>query len=176
MRLKDKVAIITGGSRGIGYATAKAFLNEGAKVAITASKQENADRAVEALKQECDNKNIMGISPKLDSTNDVKQSFEKVVEAFGRIDILVNNAGLSESTPFDNYTEETFDKIMDLNVKGVSVPTRVAVEYMKEQASGVVLNTSSMVMLLCLDGKTLYLHVIIFHILHFFSYKIILFP
>ena len=145
MRLKDKVAIITGGSRGIGYATAKAFLNEGAKVAITASKQENANRAVEALKQECDNKNIMGISPKLDSTNDVKQSFEKVVEAFGRIDILVNNAGLSESTPFDNYTEETFDKIMDLNVKGVFVPTRVAVEYMKEQASGVVLNTSSMV-------------------------------
>ena len=145
MKLKDKVAIITGGSRGIGYATAEKFLREGALVAITASTQENAAKAAAKLRADFPQSKIMAISPDLTSLESVKESFRQVVEAFGRLDVLVNNAGVSERTPFVQYTEETFDKVMELNVKGIFTATRAAVEYMEKQNSGVILTTSSMV-------------------------------
>ena len=145
MRLKDKVAIITGGSRGIGYATADRFLEEGARVIITASTQESADRAVKKLQDKYPNSVIAGISPNLGSLESVREEFKKAVKEYGCIDILVNNAGISESTPFMQYTEETFDKVMDLNVKGVFNATRVASECMVAKGSGVILSTSSMV-------------------------------
>ena len=145
MRLKDKVVVITGGSRGIGFATAQAFLREGAKVVITASKQDNADKAVSALKESFPNSVTGGIAPDLASYESVKTAFDKVAEEFGTIDVLVNNAGVSESTPFANYTEELFDKVIDLNVKGVFTAARAASEIMERNGSGVILNTSSMV-------------------------------
>lgn len=145
MRLHNKVAIITGGSRGIGYATAQGFLREGALVAITASSQANADKAAAKLREEFPGAQVMGICPDLADLASVKESFAAVKEAFGKIDILVNNAGLSERTPLLNYTEEVFDKVMDLNVKGLFNATRIAAEYMAEQGTGVILNTSSMV-------------------------------
>ena len=145
MRLKDKVAIITGGSRGIGFATANAFLKEGAKVVISASTTETANKAVEKLKELHPNAVIRGISPNLGNYESVQNSFADVVTSFGHVDILVNNAGVSESTPFTKYTEELFDKVMDLNVKGVFNATRAASEVMISQGSGVILNTSSMV-------------------------------
>ena len=145
MRLQNKVAIITGGSRGIGYATVKAFLKEGAKVVIAASREETAAKAVEKLQAEFPQAELMGISPELSSMESVRRAFAQVVERFGRIDILVNNAGVSESTPLENYTEELFDKVMDLNVKGLFNATKVAADYMIPAGSGVILNTSSMV-------------------------------
>ena len=145
MKLQDKVAIITGGSRGIGYATAQAFAREGAAVIITASSQANADKAADKLRQEFPNSRIAGIAPNLADSASVQESFEKVIQAFGRIDILVNNAGTSEATPFTSYTQELFEKVMDLNVKAVYNCTRSAVNYMVAQGSGVILNTSSMV-------------------------------
>ncbi len=145
MRLKDKVTIITGGSRGIGLATAEKFLSEGAKVIITASTPASAEKAVKSLREKFPGAVIEGISPDLGSLEAVKAAFKAVYEAHGSIDILVNNAGVSESTPLSEYTEETFDKVMDLNVKGVFTATRSAVEYMEAQGHGVVLSTSSMV-------------------------------
>ena len=145
MRLQNKVAIITGGSRGIGYATAEAFLREGAAVIIGASSEATATRAVESLKKSFSDATVDGIWPKLDDLNDVKKVFQRVAEKYGCIDILVNNAGISESTPFLNYTEETFDKVMDLNVKGVFTATKAAAECMAERGQGVILSTSSMV-------------------------------
>ena len=145
MRLKDKVAIITGGSRGIGYATVEKFLAEGATVILSASSQANADKAAEKLQQAHPGAKVFGIAPNLASLESVRETFAQVVEKFGRIDILVNNAGISESTPLLNYTEELYDKVMDLNVKGVFNTTRVAAEYMEKQGGGVILNTSSMV-------------------------------
>ena len=145
MKLQDKVAIITGGSRGIGYATAQAFAREGAAVIITASSQANADKAADKLRQEFPTSRIAGIAPNLADSASVQESFEKVIQAFGRIDILVNNAGTSEATPFTSYTQELFEKVMDLNVKAVYNCTRSAVNYMVSQGSGVILNTSSMV-------------------------------
>lgn len=145
MRLNDKIAVITGGSRGIGYATAEAFLREGATVIITASSQESADRAVKKLKDSHPDAPVSGIAPNLSSLDSVSEAFRGVVETYGRIDILVNNAGTSERTPFDKYTEELYDKVMDLNVKGVFNATRAAVEFMIPRGSGVILSTSSMV-------------------------------
>ena len=145
MRLLDKVAIITGGSRGIGYATAEAFLKEGAKVIITASSQASADKAVERLKQRFPDSVIAGIAPDLADLQSVRAAFKEATTKYGCVDILVNNAGVSESPSFMDYTEETFDRVIDLNLKGVFNATRVAAECMVAKGSGVILNTSSMV-------------------------------
>ncbi|MEE0515069.1 MAG: 3-oxoacyl-ACP reductase family protein [Emergencia sp.] len=145
LRLKDKVAVITGGSRGIGFATADAFLKEGATVIIAASSQASADKAVSKLQEKYPDSKVGGISPDLAHIDSVRKAFETVTENYGCIDILVNNAGISESTPFTEYTEEEFDKVMDLNVKGVFNATRVASECMVAKRSGVILSTSSMV-------------------------------
>ncbi len=145
MKLTNKVAIITGGSRGIGYATAQAFAREGAAVILTASSQANADKAAAKLLEEFPEAKVGGIAPNLSDYASVEEAFAKVAEEFGSIDILVNNAGVSEATPFANYTEELFDKVMDLNVKGLYNCTKAAVKHMEDKGSGVVLNTSSMV-------------------------------
>lgn len=145
MRLNNKVAIVTGGSRGIGYATVERFLQEGAVVILTASSPATAENAAKKLKEQYPDAEITGISPDLTNLDAVKSAFNEVVSKYGRLDILVNNAGVSERTPFLNYTEETFDKVMDLNVKGVFTASQVAANIMAEQGHGVILNTSSMV-------------------------------
>ena len=145
MRLKDKVAIITGGSRGIGYATANAFLREGAKVILTASSMESAQKAVAQLKEKYPDSTVVGISPDLSNLKDVREEFKNVTSKYGCVDILVNNAGVSESTLFTDYTEEMFDKVMDLNVKGVFNATKAASECMVARKKVVILSTSSMV-------------------------------
>ncbi len=145
MKLKDKVAIITGGSRGIGFATAEKFLQEGAKVILTASSPASAEKAAQALRMKYPQAEVEGIAPELSSLVAVSAAFQAVAEKYGSIDILVNNAGVSESTALASYTEELYDKVMDLNVKGVFNATRAAADYIAEQGGGVILNTSSMV-------------------------------
>lgn len=145
MDLKDKVAIVTGGSRGIGYATVEAFVREGAVVVLCASRQETADKAVAQLKEKYPDARVEGIWPSLSSLEEVQAAFDRVAEKYGSIDILVNNAGASENTPFSNYTEETFDKVMDLNVKGMLICSKAVEAVMTKQGGGVILNTSSMV-------------------------------
>ena len=145
MRLKNKVAIVTGGSRGIGFATVEAFLREGATVILTASSPKTAQAALDKLRVKYPDAVVDAISPNLSSLEDVRNAFRSVAEKYGCIDILVNNAGISESTPFTEYTEEAFDKVMDLNVKGVFNATRAASECMIAHKQGVILSTSSMV-------------------------------
>ena len=145
MKLNHQVAIITGGSRGIGFATADKFLAEGATVVLAASSQENADRAAAKLRDRHPGATVAGISPDLSSLASVRAAFQTVIETYGHVDILVNNAGMSESTPFSEYTQERFDQVMDLNVKGVFHATRAIVEHMISRGSGVILSTSSVV-------------------------------
>ena len=145
MRLKDKVAIITGGSRGIGYATADKFLEEGAVVILAASTKESADQAVAKLQEKHPDSIVYRIAPDLSSLESVREAFIDATSKYGCVDILVNNAGVSESTPFVDYTEEMFSKVMDLNVKGIFNATRAACECMIARGSGVILSTSSMV-------------------------------
>lgn len=139
--LKDKVTIVTGGTRGIGLATVKAFLDEGSKVIMCGSKKETVDKALGEL----NNPNVKGVYPTLSDYDSVKNCFDEIIKEYGRIDVLINNAGISESTPLDKYTLELFDKVMDLNVKAVFNCCKAVEEVMVKQGSGVILNTSSMV-------------------------------
>lgn len=142
--LENKVAIITGGTRGIGYATVKKFLDNKAKVVLFGSKEETVNKAVESLKEENPNYEVYGLYPNLTSEEEVRNAFKDVVEKYGKIDILVNNAGVSSSTPLEKYTEDEYDKIVNVNIKAVYTCSKVVTEFMKENG-GAILNTSSMV-------------------------------
>lgn len=143
--LKDKVAVVTGGTRGIGYATVKKFLENGAKVVLFGSRKETVDKALASLKEENPEWVVEGAYPDLCNADAVKEEINKIKDTYGRIDILVNNAGISDSTPIDHYTAEGFDKVMKLNVNAVMNGIMPTVAIMKEQGGGVILNTSSMV-------------------------------
>lgn len=145
--LKGKTAIITGGTRGIGHAIAKTFLQHGAAVALAGSRQETADHAAEELRREFPEASILAIAPDLGDAASVEQAFQQVKEAFGRIDILVNNAGISQREHLYDYDSEAFDRIIDLNLNAVFRCTQSAAKIMREQGGGVILNTSSMVSL-----------------------------
>lgn len=142
--LKNKVAIITGGTRGIGFAIAKKFLDNNAKVVILGSKEETVTKALNEFKEINKDYEVTGYYPNLTNEESVKEMFEKVKEQYGKIDILVNNAGVSSRTPLTEHTIEEFDKVCDINLKSAFVCSKVAVDYLKE-TKGVILNTSSMV-------------------------------
>ena len=145
--LKGKVAVITGGTRGIGFATVKKFLENGAKVAVLGSRQETVDKALAKLKEENPEYPVAGYWPNLGNYAEVEKVFEEVKEKFGALDILVNNAGISAREKLYDYPAEEFEKIMTLNVNAVFNCSKAAAKLMKEQGGGVILNTSSMVSL-----------------------------
>lgn len=143
--LKNKVAVITGGTRGIGFAVAQAFLKNGAKVAVLGSRKETVDKALAKLSAENSAWEIMGLYPDLTDYAAVEAAFAEVKSRFGGIDILVNNAGVSAREPIEAYKPEDFKSIMDLNVTAVFNGCKAAVPYMKEVGGGSIINTSSMV-------------------------------
>ena len=145
MLLKDKVAVVTGGTRGIGYAIVKKYLENGAKVVLFGSKKESVEKALDSLKQENPNWEVEGAYPDLTDAEQVAQEIEKIGQKYGRLDILVNNAGISQSTKLENYDPADFANIMDLNVKALFNAIQPAVKIMRAQGSGCILNTSSMV-------------------------------
>ena len=97
--LEGKIAIVTGGTRGIGYETVRLFLENKAKVVLFGSRKETVDKAVNSLKEENENYEVMGLYPNLCKEEEIKNAFDEVVKAYGKIDILINNAGVSSSTP-----------------------------------------------------------------------------
>ena len=143
--LKDKVAVITGATRGIGYATAKKFLENGCKVVIFGSKSETVKKALESLRKENKDYDVKGFYPDLTNLKEVEEVFNKIKDLYGKIDILVNNAGISARESIYEYKEEDFKKIMDLNVNAVFNCSKAVSLIMKENKGGVILNTSSMV-------------------------------
>ena len=145
MSLKDKVVIVTGGTRGIGLATVKEFLKEENKVIFCGSKKESVEKAHEELLKEFPNGTFEGIYPDLTNYESVKADFNKVLAKYGSIDVLVNNAGISDNLPFVKYTDEHFLKVMNVNVLGVYNCSRAVVDAMIAANSGVIINTSSIV-------------------------------
>ena len=141
--LKGKTAIVTGGTRGIGFAIVKKYLENGANVVLAGSRQESVEKALKQLSAY--EGRIMGIWPDLCDPEAVARDFAAVKERFGRVDILANNAGVSSRTSLYEYTLEEFSKIMEINVKAVFVCSQAAARIMKEQGGGVIINTSSMV-------------------------------
>lgn len=147
MLLQDKTAVVTGGTRGIGYAIVRKFLQNGAKVALCGSKRKTAEDAVEKLKAENPDWPVIGIWPELNHAEAVQEAFFNVKKTFGSLDILVNNAGISAREKLYDYEPEDFDNIMDLNVNAAFKCSQAAAKIMKVQGGGVILNTSSMVSL-----------------------------
>ena len=143
--LKGKVAVVTGGTRGIGFATVRKFLQNGAKVVLFGSKMESVEKALATLRAENPDWVVDGAAPNLMDPADVAKAIQAVKEKFGRLDILVNNAGISQSTKIENYDPADFSKIIDLNIKAIFHAIQPAVAIMREQGGGVILSTSSMV-------------------------------
>ncbi len=146
MKLEGKVAIITGSSRGIGYQIVKSFLENGAKVVICGSKEENALKAIDNLQKEMDLKEdyILPVGVDMKSTLSIQEMVDKVIKKWGHIDILVNNAGITSNVSLLDSTDEDFYNMFEVNVFGLLKTTREVVKYMKE-TGGVIINTSSMV-------------------------------
>lgn len=156
MRLKDKVSAITGAATGIGYATAYRFVKEGAIVEVLGDKADMVGEAISKLKGEFPEGKING--QKLDVTNkeEVDKVFESIIKNHGRIDVLVNNAGITADAQLKKMTEDQFDRVINVNLKGVYNCTRAVVNQMIEQKSGVILNASSVVGLYGNFGQTNY--------------------
>ena len=143
MRLKDKVAIITGGSRGIGFATADKFLKEGASVVLAASSQESADVAVDKLKEKYPNAIVAGISPNLASMESVRKAFKEVTRKYGCVDILVNNAAVIVRKNIVDTTAEEWDHAMNVGVRGTFLFSKYILPVMIRQKKGNIINTAS---------------------------------
>ena len=141
--LENKIAIITGGTRGIGLEIARLFKENKAEVIIFGSKKESIDQAIEKLQKE--NHQVTGYYPNLNNQEEILKVIEEIYNKHGHIDILINNAGISANKKIEDTTSEDFQKIMDLNVNAIFNVTKAVVPYMKNQHNGVILNTSSMV-------------------------------
>ena len=141
--LNDKIAIITGGTRGIGLETVRTFAKNGAKTILFGSRQETVDKAIAKLQEE--GLEVDGYCPNLNNYSEIEQTITEILKKYGRIDILVNNAGMSADKPIENTSPEEIDKVIDLNLRAVLYLTKAVVPAMKQQKSGVILNTSSMV-------------------------------
>lgn len=143
MLLKGKTAVVTGGSRGIGLAIVKRFLEEGANVALCGSREETAQKAVDAILAENPEAPVMGIWPNVSDEAALEAAFREVKDRFGGLDIVCNNAGISQSQPLDEYQPNDLDGIVDINIKGVFNGCQAAARVL--EAGGVIINTSSMV-------------------------------
>ena len=143
--IKNKVVIVTGGTRGIGFSTVKTFLENGAKVALCGSRKETVDKALSELNKINSSYEVIGFSTDLLNLSEVKKMMEEVINKWGTIDVLINNAGISDNVSIYYQDSEHFAKIIDINVEAVFNCSKIAAEKMKSKGKGVILNTSSIV-------------------------------
>lgn len=138
MRLENKVAIITGGAGGIGFAAVKRFLEEGAKVAIVDYDKQQGEKIEAELGED-----VAFFAVDVSKLSEVQQMVEQVVDRFGKIDILVNNAGITRDATLVKMTEEDFEKVIQINLNGVYYCTQAVAPHMIAQGSGKIISTSS---------------------------------
>jgi 3-oxoacyl-[acyl-carrier protein] reductase len=140
-KLEGKIALITGGSRGIGAAIAKRLATDGAKVAITYSK--GADAAASVVKEiERNGGKAIAIQADATDADAVKSAVDKTAARFGRLDVLVNNAGTAIPKPFEETTLEEMDRVLDINVRGVFIATQAALKHMKNGGRIIMIGSS----------------------------------
>jgi NAD(P)-dependent dehydrogenase (short-subunit alcohol dehydrogenase family) len=154
-RLDGRVALITGGARGLGRAIADALASAGAEVAITARDKENAARTAEAIAMTSARK-VVGLAADVTSQRSVEAMVAEVLDHLGRIDILVNNAGVNIRGPIEELTEDDWDTVVDTNLKGPWLCCRAVAPILKKQKWGRVINVSSMLGEISLPGRTPY--------------------
>ena len=137
LSFSGKVALVTGGSRGIGYATAKLFSDNGAQIVITSKNRSNVDKAITKLP------NGFGIVADIKNKNDVKKVIEQTIEKFGKLDILVNNAGIfPKIKELHEIDEAEWQEVLEINLTGQFRFTKEAIPYLKKTA-GSIINISS---------------------------------
>ncbi|WP_202935041.1 SDR family oxidoreductase [Halorussus amylolyticus] len=142
--LGDTVAVITGAGSGMGRATARLFAERGADVVVVDLDDDAASETVSSIERAEGDSSAVAVTADVSDADDVAGFVERTVEEFGRIDVLHNNAGIpQESTPVEDVTEETWDRIQDVNLKSAFLGAKYAVPHMREQGGGVVLNTAS---------------------------------
>ena len=154
MRLKNKVSINTGSARGIGQATAFKFAREGGKVVVCDLTPELIEETVAAIRTA--GGEAIGCIVDVRDMQSIRRMVDEVLSTFGRIDVLVNNAGIVKDAQLKNMTDEQFDLVIDINLKGVYNCTRAVVDTMLQQQSGVILSSSSIVGLYGNFGQTNY--------------------
>ena len=130
--IKDKVAIVTGGTRGIGYEIVRKFLQNNAKVILLGSREETVNKALEKLKSENQNYEVIGLYPNLSDEQSIKECFKNIHSMYGRIDILVNNAGISSNTKIEEFSIEEYEKVENVNIKSVFICSKAIIPYLKE--------------------------------------------
>jgi 3-oxoacyl-(acyl-carrier-protein) reductase len=141
MRLKDKVAVITGAGSGIGEATAIRFAKEGAKVIINDVNMEAANSVLEKIKGEGGEAIILQAD--ISKKDEVEAMMQKVIENYGKLDVLVNNAGINRDAFAKKMTEEDWDLVIKINLKGTFICCQAAMNTMGKQGFGRIINTSS---------------------------------
>lgn len=154
MRLEGKVAIITGSARGIGKATAVKYVQEGAKVVVCDVNLEQVNETVEELKKM--GGNVIGLRVDVTDRESVNKLIEDTVAAFGKLDVMVSNAGITADNTLLKMTEAEFDRVINVNLKGVFNCGQAAAAYMAVNGGGVILNASSVVGLYGNFGQTNY--------------------
>lgn len=141
MRLQNKVAIITGGAKGIGEAAVKRFTEEGAKVVIADMDEAAGNALVETLT--ANGKDVLFVQTNVVDRQNVEQLVNETIEKFGTIDILINNAGITNDAMLAKMTPEQFQKVLDVNLTGVFNCTQAVLPTLVEKGSGKIINTSS---------------------------------
>lgn len=140
MKLKGKVALITGGTEGMGFATAEIFLREGAKVAISGRSEAKGADASRRLGSEGE---VLFIAGDVSVDADAQKMVDETVDRLGRIDILFNNAGVYLEKVAEATSEAEWDRVIDVNLKGTFLVSKHAIPHMKRQGGGVIINNSS---------------------------------
>lgn len=154
MRLKDKVAIITGSARGIGQATALKFAAEGARVVVCDLDRKAVDEVVAQIT--ASGGQAVGFTLNVTDKASIAAMVKGVTDKYGRVDVLVNNAGIVDDAMLRKMTDEQFDRVIDINLKGTYNCARAVVDIMIAQGAGVILNASSVVGLYGNFGQTNY--------------------
>ena len=154
MKLIDKVAIITGAGRGIGLETAEKFLKEGAKVVFVDLGMNNEHETVKTLLAQ--NKDVLAYDVDVTKRDSIQEMVDDVLKKWKKIDILVNNAGITADSQLLKMTEEDFDKVINVNLKGVYNCGQIVAQIMAQQGNGVILNASSIVGIYGNFGQTNY--------------------
>ncbi len=152
--LKDKVSIITGGGSGIGKAIAQAFAEQGSQVCILELNGETAEETVACIMEK--QGHVKAYQCNVANQKEVKTTVDSIVNEFGQVDILVNCAGIAHIGRLDNTSEADFDRLFNVNVKGVYNAMQAVITYMKNQKRGVILNLASVAALVSVADRFAY--------------------
>jgi NAD(P)-dependent dehydrogenase (short-subunit alcohol dehydrogenase family) len=154
-KLDGRVALVTGGNRGLGFAMSRALAEAGADVVVTSRRLEKAQASAAALAKET-GRRTLGLAVDVTDAQQVKAMIDATIQEFGHIDILVNNAGINIRKPLEEFDEASWDQVQNTNLKAPFLCSRAVVPHMKQQQHGRIINVSSMLGLTGLPERSAY--------------------